>query len=110
MPLHLLPGKETALFTLPLRKQEVGASQWGDCPRVSRHDLGKNSWTIWGALLGSWAKLWPMSSSHSVRLSTVEHVTRFKKQKSSKKVRNSLNLLKREGAQRRGKKLFGRTS
>ena len=106
MFLHLLPGKETRLFTLPLRKQEVEASQWGDCPRVSRHNLGKDSQTNWGVPPGSWAKLCSMYSSHSVKLSTVEHVTKFKKKKkkTSKKVRNSLNLLKREGRQRKKKK------
>lgn len=44
-----------------------------------------------------------MYSYHSVKLSTVEHETRFKKQNSSKKVRNSLNPLKREGVLRREK-------
>lgn len=103
MFLHLLPGKETPLFTLPLRKQGVEASQWGDCPRVPRHNLGKDSQTNWGVPPGSWAKLCSMYSSRSVKLSTVEHVTKLKK-KIFKKVRNSLNLLKREGRQRKKKK------
>lgn len=76
----------------------------GRLSQVSTHNLGKDSQTIWGVPLGFWAKLWSMYSSHSVKLSTVEHVTKLKKKKSSKKVRNSLNLLKREGGQRKKEK------
>ena len=111
MPLHLLPGKETPLFTLPLRKQEVEASQWGDCPGSPDTTWGRTPRPS-GELCqaGSWAKLWSMYSNHSVKLSTVEHVTRFKKQKSSKKERNSLNLLKREGVPRREKSCWAESA
>lgn len=111
MFLHLLPGKETRLFTLPLRKQEVEASQWGDCPRVSRHNLGKDSQTNWGVPPGSWAKLCSMYSSHSVKLSTVEHVTKLKKKKNFKEGEEFIKSAQKRGkAEEEKKKLFGRAN
>ena len=108
---HLPPGKETPLFTLPLRKQGMEAIQWEDCPRVSTHDLGKDSQTIWGVPLGSWAKLWSMYSSHSVKLLTVEHVTKLKKKKIFKDGEEFIKSAQKRGrAEEERKKLFCRAN
>ena len=81
----------------------------GRLSQVSTHDLGKDSQTIWGVPLGSWAKLWSMYSSHSVKLSTVEHVTKLKKKKIFKEGEEFIKSAQKRGrAEEERKKLFCR--